>query len=53
MRKLTLLLLLVPFCCTLSVGCGSNEPKIIIQDESYDEAAEAALYEGDDEVTNE
>ncbi len=53
MRKLLLVLLLVPFCVavTVTTGCGKEENKVVPLPDDYDEAAETAQEEAELETT--
>jgi hypothetical protein len=52
MRKLLLVLFLIPFCCTITVGCGGSGENTVIEPgaETVDEAAEEAMTEEDTET---
>ena len=50
MRKLLFALLLVPFCTTLTVGCGDKKPKVV-EPAPVDEAAESAETDADSATT--
>ncbi len=54
MRKLLFVLLLLPFCCTITVGCGgSTENKVIEPAGPVDTAEEEAQNEADTETPEE
>ena len=49
MRKLLFVLLLIPFCTTITVGCGDSKPKVV-EPGPVDTAAEEAQSEADTET---
>ena len=53
MRKLLFVLLLVPFSCTITVGCGGSTENKVIEPAPVDTAAEEAQNEADTETPTE
>jgi hypothetical protein len=51
MRKFLLLLLIVPFCTTITIGCSSKENTVVPLPDDYDEAAETQQEEEELETT--